>query len=454
MRSHVLIGRFGPLDKSKVRTEPHENATEVNLVSSQKGFGYGIRDALKNLQGLRVFPTEIGFDVLVFAALIYAADTRLSRNTESQDRWTREIRLVLPVSDEARWTAVSSLLRKMLNFLTGDRWTFTFRERPRRFSRITPTRPRRFSDSFDSIALFSGGLDSLIGAVNILEHGRRPLLISHASEGAVSDAQNSCFKGLEAHYGKQALKRLRLWMNFPTTLVPDVQKEDTTRGRSFLFFALAVLAGSGFNEPSTITVPENGLIALNVPLDPLRLGSLSTRTTHPFYMARWNELLETLGIPVRLNNPYWDRSKGEMVAQCRNQVLLGSLISQSLSCSSPTKGRWRGHGIEHCGYCVPCVIRRAALDAALGRGNDPTSYTLADLTASPLDTRQSEGQQIRSFQLAIARLTADPSLAELLIHKSGPLSDETERLGSLADVYRRGMAEVANLLNHVEARPR
>jgi hypothetical protein len=29
-------------------------------------------------------------------------------------------------------------------------------------------------------------------------------------------------------------------------------------------------------------VPENGLIVINVPLDPLRLGAFSTRTTHPF----------------------------------------------------------------------------------------------------------------------------------------------------------------------------
>lgn len=60
------------------------------------------------------------------------------------------------------------------------------------------------------------------------------------------------------------------------------------------------------NADFTLRVPENGLIALNVPLDPLRLGALSTRTTHPFYMARWNDLLSALGIPGRLENPYWN----------------------------------------------------------------------------------------------------------------------------------------------------
>ena len=63
----------------------------------------------------------------------------------------------------------------------------------------------------------------------------------------------------------------------------------------------------------TLKVPENGLISVNVPLDPLRLGALSTRTTHPFYIARWNDVLTTLGVNVRIENPYWDKTKGEMV---------------------------------------------------------------------------------------------------------------------------------------------
>jgi hypothetical protein len=88
--------------------------------------------------------------------------------------------------------------------------------------------------------------------------------------------------------------------------------------------------------------PENGLIALNVPLDTLRLGALSTRTTHPFYIARWNELLGVLGIAGGIENPYWNKTKGEMVAECRNPPLLKTIVPSTLSCASPTKGRWLG----------------------------------------------------------------------------------------------------------------
>lgn len=192
-------------------------------------------------------------------------------------------------------------------------------------------------------------------------------------------------------------ERLRVWMAFPNDLFKDVPAEMTTRGRSFLFFAAGIFACTGLDKTVTLRVPENGLIALNVPLDQLRLGALSTRTTHPFYIARWNELVGILGISTKIENPYWDQTKGEMVASCANRNLLRRVIGDSMSCSSPTKGRWTGHGSEHCGFCLPCLIRRAAIKAGLGN-DDPTTYTLADLTAQRLDTRRAEGRACTSVQ--------------------------------------------------------
>jgi hypothetical protein len=170
-------------------------------------------------------------------------------------------------------------------------------------------------------------------------------------------------------------------------------------------------------------------------------------------MARWNDLLGALGIDGEVRNPYWDRTKGEMAAACYEPALLKRLAADSLSCSSPTKGRWQGLGIEHCGYCLPCLIRRASLMAAWGAGNDATTYTVQDLHAQPLDTRESQGKQVRSFQYAIERLRSRPQLANLLIHKPGSLADEAAHLDELADVYRRGLGEVARLIDRVETRP-
>ncbi|MEX0975387.1 MAG: Qat anti-phage system QueC-like protein QatC [Bacillota bacterium] len=454
MRQHVIIGRYGPGDLYHRLAGKTEVVTNLELVSGERQLKSGIGRALEDLTHLGVYPTEIGVDLLVLAAHVFAADTRISRVTESQDSWTREIRLVVPVSDPDRWATGSDTLVRMLNFLTGDRWEIGFRSRPQGFATLTRhrsvglRRPR-----FNKLALFSGGLDSLIGAVDLLEAGNTPLFVSHAGEGAISDAQQTLFRTLRAEYSGRPFDRLRIWMTFPKDLVAGSEGEPTTRGRSFLFFSLGIFAGTGLEGDFTLLAPENGLIALNVPLDPLRLGALSTRTTHPFYIARWNELLAQLDLPGKIENPYWNCTKGEMVASCANSTLLRRLIPLSLSCSSPSKGRWLGFGPQHCGYCVPCLIRRAAIDAGLGRGSDTIRYTIADLTARPLDTGQAKGQSIRSFQLAIERLRSRPDLATILVHKPGPLTDVSpDQQAVLAEVYRRGLEEVNTLLNGVTTR--
>lgn len=455
MRRHVLIGNFGPTDNVNIPTNRDEIATRLNLLLSNRGLDHGIGNALTDLANLGALPTEVGIDLLVLAAHVHAADTRISRDTESQDSWTREIRIIVPVSDAQLWRANAALLKTTLNFLTGDRWIIDFRPRPQGFTTLRPGLPPNApKPTYDCISLFSGGLDSLIGAIDLIEAGARPLFVSHAGEGATSGAQSDCFRPLRANYIKQLPDRLRVWISFSKDLIKDAGQENTTRGRSFLFFALGAFAGSASMKPFKLFVPENGLIALNVPLDPLRLGSLSTRTTHPFYMARWNELLRGLGIPGSIENPYWNRTKGEMVGGCANKPLLRRLVPSSLSCSSPTKARWQGHATQHCGYCLPCLIRRAATLKGLGTV-DPTVYTIQNLAARPLNAAIAEGQQVRSFQLAIRRLAAQPELAKLLIHKPGPLRDESPASrGELAGVYQRGMAEVGQLLTGVRTQGR
>lgn len=453
MRRHVLIGRMGPDDNLAIPVASDEVATELQLVASNKRFDHGIGQALDSLPKLGVFPTEIGLDLLMLAAHVHAADTRLSRTTESQDTWTREIRLVVPVSDTVRWMEAKELLERTLNFLTGDRWNVGFRGRPERFVEAVRKRPKIIKPApFTDLSLFSGGLDSLIGAIDLLEGGRVPLLISHAGEGATSDAQRKLYDALRKRYPNVPFERMRLWMNFSAGLVAGSTGEDTTRGRSFLFFACGVFAGSGLGAAFTLKVPENGFIALNIPLDTLRLGSNSTRTTHPFYMSRWNDLAKILGIPGTAENPYWSKTKGEMIAGCANLELLTTLIPGSTSCSSRTKGRWQGQGVQHCGYCLPCIIRRAAIRR--GIGVDATTYTLSDLNGRALNPRKAEGQQVRSFQVAIRRLEARPANASALIYKSGPLIDRTDdEIRALAGVYSRGMNEVAAVLANVQTGP-
>ena len=60
---------------------------------------------------------------------------------------------------------------------------------------------------------------------------------------------------------------------------------------------------------------------------------------------------------------------------------------------------------------------------------------------------------MRGFQYAIARLRERPELPETWVYKPGPLLEDPDIVPDLVGVYRRGMAEVAEVLEDVEARP-
>jgi len=458
MKRHSFKCRFGHLDKAKVHViEKDSLQTTIQFVKQKKIFNCGIGDALRQMWDLGIEPSETAFDLLVLAVAVYGADTRICRRTESQDSWTREIDVYLPVRDVGLWEKTKALLSMTLEFLTGDKWRFFFRERPKGFTKITK-RPKdddqeelQLDDKPTVACLFSGGLDSFIGAIDLLEAGENPLLVSHSWVTSVSGHQKLCTAALVNKYGEARIRRLESRAGLPTQIVKGVKGESTERSRSFLFFSLAAFAASGFGKKVTsIFVPENGLISLNIPLDPLRLGSLSTRTTHPFYMRLYNEILSQLGIPAKVTNPYAFKTKGEMVAECRNQKLLGKSANITMSCSSEAKLRWQKHKPGHCGYCLPCIIRRAS--TLKWNKEDKTPYAL-DLTARVLNSDKKEGDTIRSFQLAVHKLNGDIRRARVLIHKSGPLGHNAKELEELAQMYLRGMVEVSELLKGVKTLP-
>ncbi len=83
---------------------------------------------------------------------------------------------------------------------------------------------------------------------------------------------------------------------------------------------------------------------------------------------------------------------------------------------------------------------------------DPTVYH-TDLDGEVFDSLKAEADSVRSFQLAISRLRDDIRRARILIHKAGPLGSDAAELEALAQVYLRGMREVAQIVEHVQTAP-
>lgn len=263
-------------------------------------------------------------------------------------------------------------------------------------------------------------------------------MVGHYEAGSTKKTQADLHRPIEVAYPGQT--RLLQFMVQPGTELTG-ETEDSTRSRSFLFLALGALVASDLETSPRLVIPENGFIALNAPMTRTRLGPLSTRTAHPHSLHLFRQILGELGLPVVVEAPYAFTTKGEMVTQCRDAVLLHALALRSMSCAHPRSGRWReGVAYKHCGRCVPCIIRRASMRP----GNlDSASDYRQDVLGAAANGRNLE--DVRAFLTAIVRANREAPIHALL--RAGPLSDSPEHLHEYVGVYQRGLTEVATFLN-------
>ena len=313
-------------------------------------------------------------EFLRLGVLAYLTDRTAPRTEHS---WLRSLELQVPVWDREPWLAVTPALERLLGFLTNDRWSITYRQS--RTPRSPSTGP---PPAGPAAALFSGGADSLAGAV-LAEHelGEAPILVSHRDWSIVTGAQKALIERLTGLWGTEpqqftaTVGRSRRQIG-STEIFPQ---EETSRARSLLFIGLGLAVASVHNVP--LRIAENGFASLNPPMGGERRGALSTRTTHPFFLAELSRILDTVGAHSEIENPFAYSTKSQMF---RDVVgLIGSerashLLSASHSCARGDIRFARVQGVLHCGVCFGCLVRRAAFR---GAGlEDRTAYVIQDLT--------------------------------------------------------------------------
>ena len=86
--SHFIRAHLGPADPlPTIAGSATTRIAVINLVSGRRTLDHGIGRALTDAARLRMVPSETALDLLVLAALVYAADTRIPRAAFSQDSW-------------------------------------------------------------------------------------------------------------------------------------------------------------------------------------------------------------------------------------------------------------------------------------------------------------------------------------------------------------------------------
>ena len=311
-------------------------------------------------------------DLLVVAASIYAVDKRVPRSGlysgETYDNWTRTLEVSIPVTDIDKWETIKNDLEVTLNFLSGDNWMIFFRKTEQRYRVCSDNKKYMLiNNKFDGVSLFSGGLDSFSGAIKLLEENKNICFIGCREYNALNNRMQELYALIKNKYHERNVDIIVFNADpgVPKNIDDQIRSrftENTSRSRSFLFLAAAIAAASLIGDNVPVYIPENGFIGLNMPLTPSRFGSCSTRTTHVLFLNSFNNILKKLQIKHNVENFFAFKSKGEIVELVRNSDAFIRGAGRTISCSHPMRGEKGVLGRpRNCGYCFPCLIRRASL---------------------------------------------------------------------------------------------
>jgi 7-cyano-7-deazaguanine synthase in queuosine biosynthesis len=299
-------------------------------------------------------PSSLERDLLVLASTVFATD--LLDKRKMREEITRDIRLSVPVVNYFAFENQRVALERILHFLSHDNWTLTFR--PRNGTQESYQTP---PPQAGKTLLFSGGLDSLAAAVKLLdEFGTTGIqLASHSAHNSFTlRAQKLLHDHLEERYQGQ-IERVVIYIGGKSTeeLEFSGDREVTQRTRSFAFLTIAALAARRRGMSQIVMIAENGQMAIHLPLSGGRIGAFSTHTAHPKFVKDAAAFFSTvLQYPILISNPFIYQTKAEVVKT------LASQHQQAISLSSSC---WKTRIVAggHCGECIPCLIRRIALES-------------------------------------------------------------------------------------------
>lgn len=399
---------------------------------------------------------ELFIDLLEIATYVYCADQAVRRGGQKFRKlgaeWRRSLRFHVPVRKPEVWSSVEvgEGLENTLGFLSEDTYRFEFSElsNPPSIDQYI-----KFSENAGAafqakeVALFSGGLDSLSGAVQqAVVEGQSVALVSHRSTPKIDRRQLDLVRQLSDRCPGPKPLHVPVWIH----LRGERAKENTQTTRSFLFAALAATVARMFRL-SRILFYENGVTSLNLPISEQVIGTRATRTTHPQVLNGFAELFSALtGESFEVENQFLWKTKAEVV-NLIGDAGCADLIKHSVSCVH-TRERTRLH--THCGRCYQCIDRRFATLASKYAAHDPKEMYETDLLTDahkPGDDRTMLESYIKTAT-EISKLRSEDEFfsrfgeaSRLLRHVKGMVADEAA--AGITKLYHRHASAVVGTLD-------
>lgn len=362
----VLCGGVSLPRKYKKLPTSHVHALIINPNDSKHNVNLELPHFVKSVNCH--FPDRIK-DLLEIAGYVYAADRMVGRgSTDALEyhKWSRELHFIIKVRDANFWSdsQIENSLSAALTFVSGDKgYSFTF---------VSGGTDIGQSSLFDDIkislekkensiiGLFSGGLDSLAGALEILTKTQKNLiLVSHRSNSTgVAQIQN----GIHGLLDKDFPGRIQ-YFPFFCNLHGERAVEETQRTRIFLYTTIAFSLSTLASEKE-IYVFENGVTSLNFSKRADLMNARASRTTHPKTLKLLEDFYSLLDSEKRpIIHPFLYHTKTDIFNKIREAGKL-SYINSTISCTKTFLKFENNSQATHCGGCSQCVDRRFAAFAS------------------------------------------------------------------------------------------
>ena len=301
----------------------------------------------ENLKNISIYDNNTILDLIdTFFSICYY-DFYTKRTEDSN----KIIKLCIQVYNVEKFNKISPILNKLIKFMTnGENWEISF-SKAKMQKCIKQNSQQSFEPKYNSIALLSGGLDSLAGAGQ--EINSKTIFVTFATnkteKSKAKNSYNNYISRICVNSTHRIIKKRNL--NYKTHL--------TQRTRSLIFIA-SCLIYADYYKINKIKIYENGIMTLN---PSFFFRRKVTRTTHPKTLFYINSIFKELDLKIEVTNPFNFLTKKEVINLIPREW--DELIKNTKTCSKmPASKAFYNHkkqGYCHCGICAACILRQISI---------------------------------------------------------------------------------------------
>lgn len=309
-----------------------------------KYYPYDLHFTFNNLLNIKKYDNTLILDMFDTIAYICYTDFYTSRDEDVNN--ISKLSICIPVINYEIFKSQKEKFEQLLKFMTnGEEWNIEFK-RAKKQKILTCDSDYDSKVEYNSIALLSGGLDSLSGTIN--EKSNKTIFVTFDTNS------------IELSNSKKIYEKLLKTENNCRVAIKKLSLEDsvqyTERTRSLMFIACCLIYADFF-QINKINLYENGIMSLNPKFN---FSRRVTKTTNQKTLYLINTIFSNVGINIKVVNPFKYLTKTEVISRIPKEYL-EVLRDDTRTCSKNSRIVHfinKSKGNFHCGVCIACILRQ------------------------------------------------------------------------------------------------